>query len=110
MSKRDDKVLLQDMLEHANDAIKFVGAMTLDEFCKDKKTKAAVTRSIRTIGEAASRVSEGTRLTIPAIPWKAMIGMRNILVHRYFDLDDEALWKVVIQDLVDLVPYLKIRI
>jgi uncharacterized protein with HEPN domain len=106
MSKRDDRILIADMIEHASDAIEFVGQMSFEEFCQDKKTKAAVIRCIQTVGEAAGRVSEETRARLSEIPWKAIIGMRNILVHRYFNLDEEALWKVVQSDLKDLIATL----
>lgn len=72
-----------------------------------QKTKAAVIRCIQTIGEAAGRVSEKTQTEATKVPWKAIIGMRNILVHRYFNLDEEALWKVVESDLRGLIGDLR---
>lgn len=107
MTKRADEILAADMIEHASDAIDFIGSLSFEEFCSDKKTKAAVIRCIQTIGEAASRISETVKQKNSNVPWKAIIGMRNILVHRYFNLDDEALWKVVQQDIPSLIEKLQ---
>ena len=59
----------------------------------------AVVRAIEIIGEAASKVSEETRLSAPAIPWKAIIGMRNRVVHAYFDIDADILWKAAAEEI-----------
>ena len=107
MTKRDDLNLVADMIDNASDSIAFVDGLTFSEFCLDRKTKAAVLRCIQTIGEAASRVSQNERNAHPEIPWKEIIGMRNILVHRYFNLDDEAIWKVISNDLPVLLRDLK---
>jgi uncharacterized protein with HEPN domain len=49
------------------------------------------------IGEAASQVSEEFRAVTPGVPWKAIVGMRNRLIHGYFDIDTEIVWKTVNQ-------------
>lgn len=64
----------------------------------------AVVRAIEVIGEAASRVSDETRAANPAIPWSAIVGMRNRLVHGYFDIDTEIVWKTATGEIADLLP------
>jgi uncharacterized protein with HEPN domain len=59
------------------------------------------------VGEAVGPVSEEKRNQIAIVPWKAIIVMRNILVHRYFNLDEEALWKVVRVDPGQLLEILR---
>lgn len=103
MSKRDDGILLAEMADHANQAMEFCHGLTLETFSHNSMVKMATTRCIQIIGEAANRVSAGFRDTHPEIPWRQVIGTRNILVHQYFELDDEALWKIVIEDLPSLV-------
>lgn len=61
-------------------------------------------RAIEVIGEAASRVSDETRAANPAIPWSAIVGMRNRLVHGYFDIDTEIVWKTATEELADSCP------
>lgn len=66
----------------------------------------AVIRCVEIIGEAASKVSEKTRSSAPDIPWAAIVGMRNRLVHAYFDVDTDVVWKTVTAEL----PALKTRL
>lgn len=80
---RDYHDFLDDMLEHAMQARAFVGAMIWEEFEADSRTIFAVARTIEIIGEAARRVPEDIRQSIPAIPWRQIIGMRNVLAHKY---------------------------
>ena len=63
----------------------------------------AVLKSIEIIGEAASRVSDETRSLLPDLPWGQMVGIRNRLVHGYFDIDHERVWTTVKDDLGPLV-------
>lgn len=63
----------------------------------------AVLKSIEIIGEAASRVSDETRSLLPDLPWDQMVGIRNRLVHGYFDIDHERVWTTVKDDLGPLV-------
>jgi len=55
----------------------------------------ALVRAIEIVGEAASRISPETRLAISSIPWAKIVAMRNRLVHAYFDVDLDILWKTV---------------
>ena len=91
----EDRVRLLHMIEAADDAIGFVADYTPEKLEGDRKTLFAVIRCIEIIGEAAARVSDSTRATAPDIPWGAIIGMRNRLVHAYFDVDTELVWKTI---------------
>jgi len=62
----------------------------------------ALVRALEIIGEAASKVSARGRAEFPDLPWSLMIGMRNRLVHAYFDVDIDTLWDTVIQDVPPL--------
>ncbi len=59
------------------------------------------------IGEAASRVPEAIRQETPAIPWRTITAMRNRLVHGYFAIDRERVWKVVAEDISPLIAALE---
>jgi uncharacterized protein with HEPN domain len=81
--KRDDGLLLEDILEYIQDIREFVFNMDLDDFLSDKKTMAAVTRNLQIIGEATKALSESTKMQMPMIPWHKIAGFRNRIVHDY---------------------------
>jgi uncharacterized protein with HEPN domain len=67
----------------------------------------AIVRAIEVIGEAASRVSTETRVAAPSIPWTAIVSMRNRLIHGYFDIDADLVWKTVTEEIPELRLALK---
>ncbi|MBV9387567.1 MAG: DUF86 domain-containing protein [Chroococcidiopsidaceae cyanobacterium CP_BM_ER_R8_30] len=80
--------------------------MSIDDFKRDRKTFFAVTRAIEIIGEAVKNIPEFIRNKYPDIPWRAIAGMRDKLVHEYFGVDVDVLWETTQQD----VPQLKMMI
>ncbi len=70
---------------------------------------AALTHKIIVIGEAASAVSEETRRQLPDVPWQLMIGMRNVIVHAYWQIDHSELWRTVSDDLPRVLRALPAR-
>jgi len=103
MSRRDDTLRLQDMLTAARDACTFAAGKTQVDLSHDKQLTLALLKCIEIVGEAASRVGDDTRTRYPALPWSDMVGMRNRLVHIYFDIDLSLLWITVTDDLPDLI-------
>ena len=71
-------------------------------FEEDELIQSWVLHQLQIIGEALRNISEDFRRNHTEIPWKETIGMRNILIHRYFELDANLVWTVVIRDLPDL--------
>lgn len=67
----------------------------------------ALCKDIEILGEAAARVGEETRLAMTGVPWDEIVGMRNRLIHAYFDVNLDILWKTVLEDLPPLVSALK---
>lgn len=61
----------------------------------DRLLLSGILRELEILGEAAGKISPSTKNRFPALPWKQMIGMRNRLIHAYFDVDHDVVWKTV---------------
>lgn len=103
---RDYRVFLDDVLEAIANVTQFVGAMTRQEFEADKKTVHAVVRNLEVIGEAVKGVPAGVRGRYPQVPWQRIAGLRDILIHHYFEIEIDIVWDVVQSKL----PELKLQI
>jgi uncharacterized protein with HEPN domain len=76
--------------------------MSYEEFIGDKKTVNAVIRSLEVIGEAVKKIPLEIREKRPDIPWKEIAGTRDKLIHEYFGIDLQILWKTIQTDLSPL--------
>ena len=92
-----------DILEAARLASGYVLGKTKEEFLRDSQCQDAVVRRLEIIGEAARRISEPTRARISQVPWAAMIGMRNFMIHEYDDVDLQVVWDTVREHLPKLI-------
>jgi len=81
--------------------------MTLDAFLADPRTIRAVAFEFTTIGEAAHVIPVEIQERYSDVPWGKMQGIRNVLVHEYFRLDEEILWKAVQEDIPPLIAALE---
>lgn len=108
MSKHDDQVSLQQMLDYAQEAVGLAQGKTCDDLIRDRLLQLALTRLVEIVGEAAVRVSDETRTRHPEIPWPQIVGMRNRLIHGYDVLDWDLLWNTVVEDLPALIAALQI--
>lgn len=107
MSKIDDSTRLRHMLEAATEACEMITNEARTSLDSDRRLSLALVRLIEIVGEAASRVSQDQQSKIPEIPWRSVIGMRNRIVHAYFDVDLDIVWKTVTEDLPTLIDELK---
>jgi uncharacterized protein with HEPN domain len=95
---KDDRVYLL----HIRDAVARVldyTALGSDHFFSDPKTQDAVVCNIEIIGEAVKRLSEGWKAQHSGVPWKTIAGMRDRLIHEYFGVNLQLVWKAVTDDL-----------
>ena len=98
----DDRIRLQHILDATQAAIGFLPARDRHDLDTDTMLLFETVRALEVIGEAAGKVSDNTRSTAPQIPWRAMVGMRNRLIHGYFDIDTEVVWRTVKSELPEL--------
>jgi uncharacterized protein with HEPN domain len=109
MSKRDEFLLLKDILDAANKIIKFTEGMNFQKFIEDDKTQDACIRNFEIMGEAARHISEETMLGNPEIEWRKISNYRNLLIHEYFGVNIEIVWDIIETELDDTI-YLLDRI
>jgi uncharacterized protein with HEPN domain len=100
---RDPKERLRDILE-AIAAIQRHALCDRMAFDGDELLQSWFLRHLQIIGEAARGLPDDIREQAPAIPWPQIIGMRNVLVHGYFDIDQDIVWDAVIRDVPSLKP------
>jgi uncharacterized protein with HEPN domain len=106
MSRRYDWVSLQQMLDHAQEAVEFARGKAKQDLASDRLLQLGLVRLVEIVGEAARRVSPETQLKYPEIPWAKVNGMRNRLVHGYDEINLDTLWDTVTEDLPALLSAL----
>lgn len=98
---------LWDMLDSARTAVLYTRGLRYEEFLNQGMTRDAVERKLEIIGEAARRVSQEARDQLQDIPWKQIIGLRNILAHEYGEIRYEILWIIICDKLGPLIQRLE---
>jgi uncharacterized protein with HEPN domain len=98
-----DLIRLRHILDAAREAGRFVHNRRRDDLDHDRQLVWALVKAVEIIGEAAHQVSPDTREQLPGIPWSRIVGMRHRLVHAYFDINLDVLWKTVQEGLPPLV-------
>jgi len=105
--RKDDSVRLLHILEAAKEAISFTTGKTRESLESDRQLALALVKDIEIIGEAAAHVTAGRRSEHLQIPWNKIIGMRNRLIHAYFEINLDILWKTIIEDIPPLITELE---
>ena len=107
MPQHDDKIKLQHMLDHANEAVAMVRGKDKSDLQENRLLELATTRLVEIIGEAAAKISPENQAKYPSIPWSQIVGMRNRLIHGYDSVDLDVLWDTIDVDLPPLIAALK---
>lgn len=107
MSRRDDPTLVRDMMDAARSAAGAISGAEPAVLAADHVRALGLVKCLEIVGEAAGRLSADFRARHPDIPWGQIIGMRNRLVHAYFDIDYEQVWKALTEELPPLVAQLE---
>ncbi len=99
---RDWRFRVRDILAALRAIARYTDGMTRDQFVDDARTMDAVVRNLMTMGESIRWIPEPVLDAHPAVPWRTLRGMRNVVVHEYFGVDPAILWETVRGDLPPL--------
>jgi len=112
MSKRTPKLLLEDIIESAEKILQYTKSISFEEFSKDNKTVDAVIRNFEIIGEASNLLPDELKDKYSEIDWHRIRGFRNRIVHDYFGVDLQIIWKIIfdqipslITEITKIIPY-----
>ncbi len=98
---------LWDMLVASREILDFVAGMDLERFSADRRTRLAVERQLLGVGETAAHVSAAFRTATPEIPWRSIIGLRNVIAHEYGEILVDRIWWVVCEHLPPFTTWLE---
>ena len=107
MPERDVQLYLSDILESCEAITKYVADLTFEVFCNDRKTYSAVIREFEIIGEAVGKLPDALKQKRSDVEWQDIKDFRNLLIHEYFGVDLEVVWKVIKEDLPGLMDAVK---
>jgi uncharacterized protein with HEPN domain len=103
-----DAASFWDMLERARDVVTWIDGKTEAEFVSDPVIRYAIERCLTIIGEAARRVTDEGRMACPSLPWRQIIGLRNMLAHDYQEINPSRVWLVATRDIPLLIDELRV--
>lgn len=103
----DDAIRLRHMLDAAHEAVEFARGKTRLELDRNRMLVLSLVKDIEIVGEAAFQIPPNTRNQLEDIPWDDIIGMRHRLVHAYFEINLDILWRTVNDDLPALIRVLE---
>ena len=107
MNAEQDQLRLRHMRDAAEKIMAFAKGLSPTDFQADEKLQLAVIRLLEIAGEAASGLSDGVKDNHPEIPWSQITATRNRLIHGYFDVDLNVVWKIVTEDVPALAQSLQ---
>ncbi len=103
---RDIQVLLNDMLQSVRYIQQWTHGIALQQFEQNPQLQAAVLHHFVVMGEAAGSLPQDWRAYHPQIPWRVMIGARNVIIHGYFHVDLQIIWQTIQTDLPKVAIHL----
>ncbi len=99
MSKRHWRLLVEDILECIGRIEQYVTGLQLDAFKTSQITVDATVRNLEVIGEAARNIPEDVKEAHPQLEWAKIVGLRNRVIHEYFGVDLDIIWRIVTDEL-----------
>lgn len=102
-----DLIRLKHMLDSAEAVLSFIEGKTRQQLDTERLLASGIIRELEILGEAAVAITQETKEKFPELPWKQVVGMRNRLIHAYFDIDYDIVWKTICEALPPLVKQLQ---
>jgi uncharacterized protein with HEPN domain len=103
---RREELYLRDIIEAAEFVAQFVTALDCSSFQQSEIIRSAVAHKLSIIGEAAAHVPEDVRSRHPEVPWPKIVAFRNVMIHAYFGIDWDEVWRAATRE----CPELKVQI
>ncbi|MHC4855016.1 MAG: HepT-like ribonuclease domain-containing protein [Planctomycetota bacterium] len=107
MPNNTDADKIFHIIESGREAIGYVQGKQRRDLDNDKMLVHSLVRCLEIIGEAAARISDEGKTAIPQVPWNSIVGMRNRLIHAYFDINLDTVWHTVKEELPQLLEILE---
>ncbi|MBX2927537.1 MAG: DUF86 domain-containing protein [Saprospiraceae bacterium] len=102
--KKDDRIYLDHILDSFSKILQYLDGISYTAFLESEEKQDAVMRKIEVAGEATKRLSATLREQYDYIPWRAIAGMRDKLIHDYLDVDIDTVWATASEDIPSLIP------
>ena len=99
MPKRDDDLLISDMIDCCLKIVEYTKGMDYSTFLDDNKTTDAVIRNFEVLGEACKYISDEIRVKNPLVEWRKISDFRNVLIHDYLGINYEIMWNILESEL-----------
>jgi uncharacterized protein with HEPN domain len=100
---RSEAQYLDDLLDSSQQIMELIAGFDAATFQADRRTRSAVLHELTVVGEAVNKLSGGLRDRYPDVPWSLIVGTRNVIVHGYFDLLWERIWRTCTHDIPVLI-------
>jgi uncharacterized protein with HEPN domain len=107
MPKREDYLLIDDIKNCLRKILSYTNGLSFEQFSDDEKTADAVIRNFEITGEATKLLSEEFKSDNLQVEWKKLTGFRNVLVHQYFGIDYEIVWKIITTEVQQHLDFLE---
>jgi len=99
---REWRLYVADMKACCERVNLYTSGLSREEFEKKRMAYDATLRNLELLGEAARHVPDEVRALAPDIPWRRIVGVRNILIHGYLGIDNDIIWDVVRNEIAPL--------
>ena len=100
--KRNINLFINDILENIENIEVFLSNLNKEELSKNKLKRYAIIRALEIIGEATKNIPQSFREKYPKVPWRDISGFRDVVIHGYFQVNIDKVWRVIKEDLPDL--------
>jgi uncharacterized protein with HEPN domain len=104
---RDTQLYIADVVAAGEAILRYTDGVTFEAFAANDEKRAAVERQLFIIGEAAARLPDEWKQRRPEVPWRKIVGLRNVLAHGYWVIDAEELWDVARNKVPEFVAALR---